>query len=491
MIRRIGPDDWADWRLLRGRSLAEDRDAFSASTVMWTGADDTEERWRELVASRSCFVACADDVPVGMAAGREIDGGTELVSMWVAPEMRRRGTARQLIESVIRWAEGRPLSLRVIDGNAPAIHAYQAAGFVLQDGVDDQGCRRMVWAPPPFRLVAPRPETLPADSFLGRFTRVGLRGVLNDTNRVARRVAVPSAAAVDGMTWEPRDQDSACWWPQGITTSADATGTEDGTYAGRSVVITSWYARGRLGKFLGSRLSVIDGVDEPTHGYRHVLLMEPTKKWRLLRPFKPVRIHAGGIVWFGQHLYVAGSSQGLRVFRLDDLIRVRNRLLSRGYRYVLPQLTAYTADHDEGARNMTYSFLSLDHDGAVPHLVAGEYGRKGGTHRLMRFPLDPETGLLRSDERGWAVPAEFYDRQVERMQGATIVGDTWIITASAGEGVSGDLWVGRPGGYTRHRGVLPTGPEDVTHWPQRRQVWTLTEWPGRRWVFGLDLDRWL
>ncbi len=70
---------------------------------------------------------------------------------------------------------------------------------------------------------------------------------------------------------------------------------------------------------------------------------------------------------------------------------------------------------------MMYSFMSLDRTGDEDHLVAGEYGRKGGSHRLMRYPLDRDTELLRRDDRGWAVPAELYDRQVERMQGATLV----------------------------------------------------------------------
>jgi hypothetical protein len=39
--------------------------------------------------------------------------------------------------------------------------------------------------------------------------------------------------------------------------------------------------------------------------------------------------------------------------------------------------------------------------------------------------------------------------------------------------------------------VLPTGPEDVTWWPQRGELWSLTEWPGRRWVYAIDADRWV
>lgn len=146
-IRLAQPDDWSDWRLLRQRSLSEDPDAFSSSTAMWTGDDDTEERWRARVAAGPCFIAYDGDRPVGMVAGRLVDDGAELISMWVAPEARRRGIGRDLIEEVVRWSDGRPLSLRVIDDNQVAITAYEQQGFQLETGTDDEGCRRMLRRP--------------------------------------------------------------------------------------------------------------------------------------------------------------------------------------------------------------------------------------------------------------------------------------------------------------------------------------------------------
>jgi len=330
---------------------------------------------------------------------------------------------------------------------------------------------------------------------LGRgFRRVGLRGVVADTNRTATRTDVPGEAVAEGFTWEPRDVRTDRWWPQGITTSADAYGHEQsaGTLDGRSVLLTSWYAHGAFGQLLlGSRITVVDDVDGDAPAYRHVLLVEPVKigPVHLLRP---VRVHAGGIVWYGDHLFVAGSGAGIRVFRLDDITHVRNRVRTRGYRYVLPQATAYAADQDADQQPLTYSFLSLDRGRDVDRLVAGEYGTKGsGSHRLVRYPLDRDTQLLSGDEQGRSVALDLHDSQPDRMQGATLVGDTWVVTASAGEGRPGDLWVGTPGHLRKHRGVLPTGPEDVAHWPQRRQVWSLSEWPRRRWVFGVDVDPWV
>ncbi|MCW2841193.1 MAG: hypothetical protein JWR55_2676 [Aeromicrobium sp.] len=329
---------------------------------------------------------------------------------------------------------------------------------------------------------------------LGRgFRRVGLRGVIADTNRAATRTEVPGEAVAEGFTWDGRDTRTDRWWPQGITTSADAYGHEDtaGTFGGSSVLLTSWYAHGPFRRLLGARITVVVGIDGASPAYRHVLLAEPVKVGPV-HVLRPVNVHAGGIVWYGDHLFVAGSDAGIRVFRLDDITHVRNRVHARGYRYVLPQASSYAADQDADQEPLTYSFLSLDRGADVDRLVAGEYGTKGsGSHRLVRYELDRHTQLLRGDEQGRSFASELYDSQPDRMQGATLVGETWVVTASAGEGRPGDLWVGRPGELRRLRGVLPTGPEDVAHWPQRRQVWSLTEWPGRRWVFGVDVDPWI
>lgn len=337
--------------------------------------------------------------------------------------------------------------------------------------------------------VTLRPETgPPAPTRLRRGRRrVGLPGVLSDLDRTARRVDVPGAAAAEGFAWDERDQRTRRWYPQGITTSAD--GGTDG-----STLIASWYGKGLVGRWLGSRVTVVDDVGADAPRYRHVLLVEPRPGRLLRRPWRrwrPVRVHAGGIVWYGPHLFVAGSASGLRIFRLDDVVRVRDRWRTGGYRYVLAQSGRCRPWTPAGVRSMTYSFLSLERGPDGDHLVAGEYGRKDApSHRLVRFPLDRSTHLP-GVEDGQAYPVEVHERQVPRMQGAVVVDGVWTLTSSNGEGNPGDLWTGRPGAFRRHRGVLPTGPEDITWWPQREQWWTLTEWPGRRWVYGIERDRWI
>lgn len=61
--------------------------------------------------------------------------------------------------------------------------------------------------------------------------------------------------------------------------------------------------------------------------YRHLLLVEPQGSGDTVS-FKPARtgsgtsLHAGGIVWLGDKLYVADTTQGFRVFDLSRIIEV-------------------------------------------------------------------------------------------------------------------------------------------------------------------------
>ena len=72
------------------------------------------------------------------------------------------------------------------------------------------------------------------------------------------------------------------------------------------------------------------------------------------------------------------------------------------------------------------------------------------------------------------------------MQGAAIVGDTYYVTSSRGRYRLGQMYVGQPGRFRRFPRALPVGPEDITYWPSTDLLWSLTEYPGRRFVFAMD-----
>jgi hypothetical protein len=325
--------------------------------------------------------------------------------------------------------------------------------------------------------------------------RVGLRGVLADLNRTARVSRVPASAASWGFRWDEEDTNSRRWWPQGVTTTADRGVSEE--YGGRRVVLTSWYSKDLAGVHKGSRITVVDLSERPPR-YRHVLLVDAVTHDDGGVDVRPLKVHAGGIVWHGDHLHVAGTARGLSTFRLDDVLRVgglgdRNRLGlgtgSFGYRYLLPVRFTYDAFADDGHEQMRYSFLSLDRTGGEARLLAGEYGRNGATTRLVDFAFDAGTSLLRVSEEGQAHPLSLSLHGVEGMQGATVVDGSWYVTTSAGRYLRGSLYVGRPGAFRRLARVLPVGVEDLAYWPSRDELWTLSEYPGRRFVLAMDRSR--
>lgn len=324
--------------------------------------------------------------------------------------------------------------------------------------------------PAPFSLTQKRRREQRVEALAGRLPRVGLPGVLAALDREATPCVVPGDAARDGLTWEPRDADDRDWVPQGVA----STGAGD-------VLLVAWYARRRLGWTPGSRVTVVDRSDPARPRYGHVLLTAP-------RPFGVlgrVPVHAGGIAVLGGLLYVADTRAGVRVFRLDDVLRLpRPR---RGASHALPQLLRLSAGR--GRDPLRFSFLWAGEVEGRLSLLVGEYGRKGTTPRLVRYPLDPATGLPETGADGRCAPLEVHERQPLRMQGVAVEGGSWFVSASSGEGKPGDLHVGRPGAWTRHRGVLPPGPEDLDR-DDTGRLWCATEWPGRRWVFSVDPSAW-
>lgn len=317
--------------------------------------------------------------------------------------------------------------------------------------------------------------------------RVGVAGVLTDLNRAATPRRVPGRAPVWGFGWDAEDSRSRRWFPQGITTSADQDDREE--VGGRQVVCTSWYSkdtRGQnSGQNKGARLTFVDITDRSSPRYRHVLLVEPVLTSSGVQ-VRPVQVHAGGIVWYGPYLHVAATARGLYSFLLDDIVRVPTTGNPFGYRYLLPVRFTYDAFADDGFERLRYSFLSLDRS-VVPHqLIAGEYGRRSMTTRLARYELDPATSLPRTHPDGRARPLDLSSDGVPGMQGATVVEGTYYVTTSSGRHGRGSLYVGRPGAFTRHANVLPVGPEDITYWPSRDQLWSLTEYPSRRYVYAMN-----
>ncbi len=315
--------------------------------------------------------------------------------------------------------------------------------------------------------------------------RAGIDEVLADLDRNAVVVDIPATAATYGFRWDDADSGDAEWWPQGITTSADASDAED--IRGRKLVVVAWYAKRLKGLTKGVRLSFADVTDESAPRYRHVLLVEPSRNWLTRKvSMRPVPVHAGGILWYGPSILVADTSGGFRTFQVDDILRVDGDGW-RGYQYVMPQRTSYKAVNDRGFSPFRFSFVSLDRSGPDHQLIAGEYGGTGTKNRLIRFRFDAAKTALAMDD-GVSRPEEIVLDGLTHMQGATVVRGTYYLSTSRGGKTPGTLWVRPPGEEVReYRGVLAIGPEDLTYWPQRDELWNCSEYVQKRYVYSMPL----
>lgn len=129
-IDRLTPEQWRTLRDLRLRALLTDPDSFGST---WPAERDRDEPWwRAWLAGQLWWVARDDDgTPVGMVVAVPPTGREPFVlnALWVAPEARRTGTARTLVQQVTQTAGGAGVVLTVVDGNTAARNLFTGLGF--------------------------------------------------------------------------------------------------------------------------------------------------------------------------------------------------------------------------------------------------------------------------------------------------------------------------------------------------------------------------
>ena len=132
-IEHLRVGDGGRLRLIRLRALANAPDAFG--TTLEEATAHSLEFWECQLEQLATFVATVGGCDVGLARGapHENIGDTGyLLSMWVAPEVRRQGIASILVDAVVNWARSRGLNhllLDVAEKNAPAVALYTRKGF--------------------------------------------------------------------------------------------------------------------------------------------------------------------------------------------------------------------------------------------------------------------------------------------------------------------------------------------------------------------------
>lgn len=305
-----------------------------------------------------------------------------------------------------------------------------------------------------------------------------VEAVLAQGNRTAIRRGAAAALGkmnpkpVDWYAFDLKDEDTPDWYPQGLTCG------EDSGQSGVPVFVASWYfkpeppvvERGIRATFLSPS----------TFKYQHALFVEATPDGN----YKAIDIHAGGIAWHGDLIYVADTSHGLRVFDTNHLLDLRTAqndlgdptLLGRhdgkfhafGYRYLLPQVDSWQLV----TKGAIFSFVSIDRS-TTPHtLISGEYLETDPNGRVARWDLDM-TG----------VPRDCYVMGQKKIQGAVSSGNTWYLSQAADSHTNGKLMVWKNDTLTAR--PFPIGNEDLT--VQGGRLWSVTEFRNMRIIYGVNL----
>ncbi|HKJ12086.1 MAG TPA: GNAT family N-acetyltransferase [Ornithinimicrobium sp.] len=133
-VRRLGEEDWAEYRRTRLRALKESPEAFVASAE--EEAEYGDERWRDRMRRSHRLLAQRDGDPLGVVSvGSEHTADEsvgELFGLWVSPDARGTGVARRLLEAAARTAresQMRHLVYWVGTDNGRAVAFASSFGF--------------------------------------------------------------------------------------------------------------------------------------------------------------------------------------------------------------------------------------------------------------------------------------------------------------------------------------------------------------------------
>ncbi|MEU6998429.1 hypothetical protein [Nonomuraea sp. NPDC046570] len=314
-----------------------------------------------------------------------------------------------------------------------------------------------------------------------------VEAVLANANRRAVRRGAAGALGsmrprpLDWYAFDEKDNDTVDWYPQGLTCGADSGN------AGVPVFVASWYFKPKPPvPERGVRVTFLSPV---TLRYQHALLVEAKPDGS----YGPINIHAGGVAWYEDLLYVADTTRGLRVFDMNRIYDLRTaqkdlgdperigrsggRFHAFGYRYVLPQTDCWRL----AASGPLFSFAAIDRTLSPHALVSGEYVENAPIGRVARWNLDADGTL--SDSGGVAAARDAFQLAQPKIQGAVSARGKWYLSQAGGPSANGRLVVDTDGtGVVR---PFPIGPEDLT--VQGDQLWSVTEFKDKRVIFGVSL----
>lgn len=140
-VRRIGADDWRDWRRLRLRALADTPAAFGSTLAH--EQEFSVGDWRQRAGDGS-FLGYAGALPVAIGAGfQDRPGHLMVVAMWTEPAWRGRGVGGQVLDAIVEYAGtlGLRPHLFAMQANPEAARLYLRHGFARSGLTEDHGGR--------------------------------------------------------------------------------------------------------------------------------------------------------------------------------------------------------------------------------------------------------------------------------------------------------------------------------------------------------------
>ncbi|KAL1956382.1 hypothetical protein VTO42DRAFT_7365 [Malbranchea cinnamomea] len=319
-----------------------------------------------------------------------------------------------------------------------------------------------------------------------------VKDVIADTNHKNPASSPKVTNLIKAFTWEDvdgyDDAHTQKWYPQGITTSADAYGS--GEYDGDVVTLVSWHSDKYDGGKRGARISFVNRNNAASLAYRNALLIELTRDSNGTPNFKAIpKLHAGGIFWYGNLLYVVETRKGIRVFDLEHIYQVNtgdgigkvgNTYQAFGYKYVIPQVRSYSWVSKDGIKDFRFSFVALDRTSTPDSIIVGEYNTDA-PNRLVHFDIDYTNRLLKTNANGIATATRAVSHTHTKIQGAVTINDKYFLTQSGGSLITFS-W---SNGEKVNSGVFPSVPEDLSY-QAGYGLWSLMEMPGYRHVVAID-----
>jgi hypothetical protein len=248
--------------------------------------------------------------------------------------------------------------------------------------------------------------------------------------------------------------------------------------------------------------------------YVHVNLVEPCPPPAACDStgFRPLTTsHLGGLAWAGRYLYAAETDVGFRVFDLAQFYQP-----GPGTPYVLPQVRTVSQVDACGPSPcpdppprcpppiagkpstapcpLKFSFASTA-NGAPWRLVSGEFDQNADTARIVSWPLGTSglidtSAVARNNQKDELITG----KDLVKLQGVAASGAKTVLSASYGSDNPGKRhrvatvspWTN--GGTAPGMGALtdgmPAGIEDLASTQTRNQLWAISEFENRRWIWA-------